>query len=77
MKQCPNCGLYSPDTATRCDCSYNFEKAELEDKSRKVNKGAWKWNVMVNVLLVLGLILATGIGIALKETIMSYMRRFW
>ena len=74
MKQCPNCGLYSPEIATKCDCSYGFEKAELDDKSRKVNKGAWKWNVMVNVLLILGLILATAIGIGLKETIMSYIR---
>ncbi len=24
MKECPNCGLVSPDNAERCDCGYNF-----------------------------------------------------
>ncbi len=28
--QCPRCGLFSPDTAQRCDCGYDFEAKTLQ-----------------------------------------------
>jgi len=73
MKQCPNCGLHNPDSATKCDCSYNFDLSELEDKSQKVDKGAWKWNVIVYVLLALGVILGTALAVVLKDKVNTYM----
>lgn len=29
-KKCPHCGLYSPDTALRCDCGYDFASQQLK-----------------------------------------------
>ena len=28
--ECPRCGLFSPDTAQRCDCGYDFETLTVE-----------------------------------------------
>jgi hypothetical protein len=30
-KKCPKCGLWSTDSAIRCDCGYNFEKGVMEE----------------------------------------------
>ena len=28
--KCPNCGLFNPDEAERCDCGYDFKTATLQ-----------------------------------------------
>ena len=29
-KTCPRCRLYSPDSAQRCDCGYDFDSGQVE-----------------------------------------------
>ena len=31
-KQCPNCGLWNTEQAVQCECGYEFDQAEDEDK---------------------------------------------
>jgi len=28
--RCPNCGLFNPESAQRCDCGYDFDKGTME-----------------------------------------------
>lgn len=28
--KCPNCGLFNPDSAERCDCGYDFNSSKIE-----------------------------------------------
>jgi len=33
--KCPNCNLLNPDTAQKCDCSFNFETRTMNKTVRK------------------------------------------
>jgi hypothetical protein len=57
----------------RCDCSYNFDRAELEDKTKKVDRGAWKRSLFAYVVLALGTILGTAVAVVLKDKVDNWM----
>jgi uncharacterized membrane protein YvbJ len=53
-KKCPNCGLYNPENALRCDCGYDFSSGEMKRSyvpEKKDDKQ--KRQVVALVLLVL------------------------
>jgi hypothetical protein len=33
MKECPKCGLVTPDSADRCDCGYDFRNGMVRSPS--------------------------------------------
>lgn len=39
--QCPRCGLFSPPTADRCDCGYDFKKRAGGAPERRLHGGSW------------------------------------
>lgn len=37
--KCPNCGLYSPDTAAQCDCGYSFASGQKQVSKMVLSQG--------------------------------------
>ena len=62
MKTCPRCTLISPDTATHCDCGFDFA-ASLPEEQAEVKARVWEaaWGVPVG-LVVLGMAMALSVG---------------
>jgi hypothetical protein len=38
--KCPECGLFSPNGTSRCDCRFDFEHGHLGRRSSSVNRVA-------------------------------------
>jgi hypothetical protein len=60
--QCPNCGLFNPDSAQRCDCGYDFQskkmvvvnKATSRSKPNVVaqwNGNAYIWGIIAVIII--------------------------
>jgi hypothetical protein len=53
--KCPNCGLFNPESAQRCDCGYDFDKGTMEkpyyiEKPREDSKAS---KILVAVYIIL------------------------
>ena len=62
MKECPKCGLYSPDSAERCDCGYSFVEliqvkgASKKEETLKTDKKETRlYNVCISITCIIGL----------------------
>jgi threonine/homoserine/homoserine lactone efflux protein len=57
MKTCPHCTLISPDSATHCDCGFDFASspAEMKAESRKMEWKAAKGVPLGLAILILAL----------------------
>ena len=48
---CPNCGLINPETATRCDCGYDFIEKRIKKSylyEENLNKEEWLKTGLIN-----------------------------
>ena len=43
--KCPQCGLFNPDTAQRCDCGYDFETQSVDSTVASRPKSGTSWGV--------------------------------
>jgi hypothetical protein len=62
VKTCPRCTLISPDTATHCDCGFDFASS-LAEEQVEVKARVWEaaWGVPTG-LVVLGMAIALSVG---------------
>jgi hypothetical protein len=54
-KKCPRCGLWSSESAWRCDCGYDFGSAATEEHSTAQSSNA-NWGLVFFILAILVLV---------------------
>lgn len=55
--KCTNCGLINPDTATKCDCGYNFTKGSTV--KQETESYLWLVSTVVSLCIVLSVLIYT------------------
>jgi hypothetical protein len=68
-KRCPNCGLYNPETALRCDCGYDFPSGTMKRpygaQGEKQKRRLVTWVLLLLLLLSIGFVCWVLIGPAI------------
>jgi len=65
-KQCPECGLWSIETAVKCDCEYNFVTGTVPDAIREKQDSQWLMDIaskisnIVVMISIMGAVLFFG-----------------
>jgi len=70
--KCPNCGLFNPESAERCDCGYDFKSntmktSYIDDQKHAVGKGPVR--AIKRILFTFLAFLLSGVFIAVLKMV--------